>query len=162
MANTYTSVITKPAEMLPGRGFQIVLIAQGAGVPDVTDTYVTNGQTFDALDLKRKSIALLDRLNTNDAFIKQIQSIAGQPVDVSPIITPKPDDPPAPTPNEVALKAFALLIADWSVETRLLRGGLTTEESVEAARARMQAAYDGAKDPALAALFRVEYSQQIR
>jgi hypothetical protein len=79
-------------------GLQIILVAQGADLPDVPDIAYSNGVPFDPLVLRYAARALLDRLNANLLARAAVQLLVGTDVDVTsplPAVTDVPD-PPGP------------------------------------------------------------------
>jgi hypothetical protein len=74
---------------IAGSGLQIVLVAQGTGLPDVTDIAQVNGVPFDPLILRRAAVALLVRLNANLATLAVVQALVGTHVDVTSPLPPE-------------------------------------------------------------------------
>jgi hypothetical protein len=86
----YTTVLIQSVKAdIAGDGLQIVLVAQGAGLPDVPDVVRTNGGVFDPLILRRAAVALLLRLNANLAALATMQALVGTHVDVTSPLPPE-------------------------------------------------------------------------
>jgi hypothetical protein len=74
---------------IPASSLLIILVAQGAGLPDVPDVVSTSGLLFDPLILRRAAVALLARLNATLAMLVIVQALVGTHVDVTSPLPPE-------------------------------------------------------------------------